>query len=82
MLDMLIASNRVKDIKVRYNTNLQSLSLGKRNVIDYWKQFPKLHLAVSLDDIGERCEFTRDGSDWKELIENIKTVSNKYRMLS
>jgi len=77
VLDMLIASNRVKDIKVRYNTNLQSLSLGKRNVIDYWKQFPKLHLAVSLDDIGERCEFTRDGSDWKELIENIKTVKQQ-----
>jgi len=62
------------DIKIRYNTNLSSLTFKNTSVIDLWKKFSNVHLNVSLDSWGDRAEYIREGTEWKTIIDNINTV--------
>lgn len=73
ILNHLIETNNT-DIKIRYNTNLSSLSFKNTSVIDLWKQFSNLHLNISLDSWGDRAEYIREGTEWDKLVENIKRV--------
>ena len=62
------------DIKIRYNTNLSSLTFKNISVIELWKKFSNVHLNVSLDSWGYRAEYIREGTEWKTIIDNINTV--------
>jgi len=62
------------DIKIRYNTNLSSLTFKNISVIELWKKFSNVHLNVSLDSWGDRAEYIREGTEWKTIIDNINTV--------
>jgi MoaA/NifB/PqqE/SkfB family radical SAM enzyme len=62
------------DIKIRYNTNLSSLTFKNTSVIDLWRKFSNVHLNVSLDSWGDRAEYIREGTEWKTIIDNINTV--------
>jgi radical SAM protein with 4Fe4S-binding SPASM domain len=73
ILKHLIDTNNT-DIKIRYNTNLSSLSFKNISVIDLWQKFSNVHLNVSLDSWGDRAEYIRDGTEWNTLVENINTV--------
>jgi radical SAM protein with 4Fe4S-binding SPASM domain len=73
LLKELIATNRT-DVFLSYNSNLTVLKFKDENIIDYWKQFKKIKLNVSLDGIGEKGEYIRTGSKWNELVANIQTV--------
>ena len=73
ILNHLIETNNT-DIKIRYNTNLSSLTFKNTSVIDLWQKFSNVHLNVSLDSWGDRAEYIREGTDWNLLVENIKTV--------
>lgn len=73
MLNHLIETNNT-DIKIRYNTNLSSLSFKNTSVIDLWKKFSNIHLNVSLDSWGDRAEYIREGTEWNKLVANIKSV--------
>ena len=75
-LDMLVANNRF-DIKLSYNTNLSSLTYGKKNVLDYWRQWEwgKLEVWPSIDEIGERAELIRSGTVWTKVEENLKELT-------
>lgn len=76
MLLHLIKTNNT-NIKIRYNSNLSSLTFKNLSVIDLWNQFSNVHLNVSLDSWGERAEYIREGTNWNTLEENIKTVRLK-----
>jgi len=75
-LDMLVANNRF-DVKLSYNTNLSSLTYGKKNVLDYWRQWEwgKLEVWPSIDEIGERAELIRSGTVWTKVEENLKELT-------
>jgi sulfatase maturation enzyme AslB (radical SAM superfamily) len=73
ILKHLIDTNNT-DIKIRYNTNLSSLSFKNTSVTELWQKFSNVHLNVSLDSWGDRAEYIRDGTEWKTLVENINTV--------
>jgi len=75
ILDMLVAVNNT-NCSLSYNTNLQTLSYKNWNVIDYWKKWDNKNLSISpsLDDIGERAELIRKGTDWKRTEDNLKTL--------
>jgi MoaA/NifB/PqqE/SkfB family radical SAM enzyme len=77
LLEFLIQERRSKHIKLRYNTNLQNLNFSKKNLIEYWNHFRTIQLSISVDDLAERCEFIRDGSNWEKLIENIEYIKTK-----
>ena len=75
-LDMLVANNRF-DVKLSYNTNLSSLTYGKKNALDYWRQWEwgKLEVWPSIDEIGERAELIRSGTVWTKVEENLKELT-------
>jgi len=78
ILDKLVERKRF-DVKLSYNTNCSTLEYGKKNVIDYWKQWDlgKLEVWPSIDEIGERAELIRSGTVWSKVEANLKELA-KY----
>ena len=76
ILDKLVENKRF-DVKLSYNTNCSVLTYGKKNVIDYWKQWQlgKLEVWPSIDEIGERAELIRSGTVWPKVEENLKELA-------
>ena len=76
ILDRLVENKRF-DVKLSYNTNCSILEYGKKNVIDYWKQWQlgKLEVWPSIDEIGERAELIRSGTVWSKIEENLKELA-------
>jgi radical SAM protein with 4Fe4S-binding SPASM domain len=78
ILDKLVEKKRF-DVKLSYNTNCSTLEYGKKNVINYWKQWElgKLEVWPSIDEIGERAELIRSGTVWPKVQANLIELS-KY----
>lgn len=72
ILDMLVENKRF-DVKISYNTNASTLEYGKKNVLDYWAQWDnwKIEVWPSIDEIHERAELIRSGTDWKKVENNL-----------
>lgn len=66
--------DRADKIKLSYATNLSMLTLGKHNVVEFWKKFEEVEIFVSLDGPKEKNDYIRNGSDWKIIEENIKKL--------
>lgn len=62
------------DVHISYNTNLSELQHKNQDIMKIWKNFTNLTLFVSLDNIGDKCEFIRKGSKWSTLVSNIHTL--------
>ena len=76
ILEMLVANNRF-DVKLNYNTNCSTFTYGKKNVLDYWRQWQwgKLEVWPSIDEIGPRAELIRAGTVWSKVEENLKELT-------
>ena len=68
-LDLVLAQGR-NDLHLSYSTNLTTLKLKHWSVLDYWKNFERVTLSISVDAIGARNDYLRKGSDWHTLLEN------------
>lgn len=64
------------DIKLAYNTNLSTLRFKDKNIIEYWSHFSEISLGISIDDLKQRNEYFRKGTNWDELISNINWIKN------
>ncbi len=73
ILDELIRIGKT-NIRLVYNTNMSILRYKDKSIIDYWSQFKNLFVSVSIDDSEKRGEYFRKGMNWKETIENIKSI--------
>jgi radical SAM protein with 4Fe4S-binding SPASM domain len=75
-LDLLVENKRF-DVNIRYNTNCSTLTYGKKNALDYWRQWNhrKVEVWPSIDEIGERAELIRSGTDWPKVEENLKLLT-------
>ena len=64
------------DVRVLYNTNLSVLTYNRQNVLDYWRKWQpgRLNIAVSIDEIDERAEYIRSGTNWAKLEDNLRSV--------
>ena len=76
ILKHLIDTNNT-DIKIRYNSNLSSLTFKGTDIVDYWKQFSNIQLNISLDSWGSRAEYIREGTEWNIIEGNIKKIRNE-----
>lgn len=76
ILEFLIASGNTH-CRLFYNTNLSRLTLKDRDVIDYWKQFDYVNVAVSLDDIGPRMEYQRKNANWEQIQSNFERIQSE-----
>jgi radical SAM protein with 4Fe4S-binding SPASM domain len=76
ILEHLISIGKT-DVSIEYNTNLSILKYKNKSVIDLWKKFSNVYVDVSIDSWGDRAEFIREGTDWKTIEENIRTIKKE-----
>lgn len=58
------------DVRLIYNTNFTHVKLKDRYVFDYWKKFDSVAVGASLDAMGPRAEYIRNGTDWDTVERN------------
>lgn len=73
-LDYWVDNGLTSQVELTYTTNLGSLKYKDRDLINYWKKFPKLKIWASLDGSGAHAEVIRKGSDWERIVRNIKQI--------
>jgi len=73
VLDLLIEHKKF-DVAIRYNSNLTTLKLKDKNVIDYWQQFKNVKVSASIDAGWEQLNYIRHGADWDIILDNLSTI--------
>lgn len=73
VLDLLIQHKKF-DVAIRYNSNLTTLKLKDKNVIDYWKQFKNVKISASIDAGWEQLSYIRHGADWDTILDNLTNI--------
>jgi organic radical activating enzyme len=77
-LSKIIKLGRADKVRLVYNTNMTKLNYNKNYLPDFWKQFKKVTLGLSIDSFGDRANYIRHGSvKWNKIEANIKEMS-KY----
>lgn len=79
VLQKIIDSGRAHKVKLLYNTNMTKLNYNKHDLIEYWKEFKVVVLGASIDAIGERANYIRNGVKWSNIEENLKTLSEAIK---
>ena len=63
-----------KNITLRYNTNGTQCP---ESIFKLWKKFKLVHLDLSIDDIGDRFEYQRNGANWNQVVKNIRRFNQE-----
>jgi MoaA/NifB/PqqE/SkfB family radical SAM enzyme len=58
------------DVRLIYNTNFTQTKLKDREVFDYWRKFDSVAVGASLDAMGPRAEYIRNGTNWDQVERN------------
>lgn len=75
-LNKLIESGRSKKVVLVYNSNMTKLNYNRHDLLEYWKQFKKVTVGMSIDAIGNRAEYIRNGVKWETIEKNLKKFSD------
>ena len=67
-----------KHVKIDIITNF-STDVTKSKVFEKLLQRQKVNWHISLENIGERYEYVRQGSKWQTFIENLETLGKEVR---
>jgi len=67
-----LRKRKYNDLSIAYNTNLSSLTVKGRNLLDVFKHFSKISLTVSIDGWGKHNEYHRHGLNWNTFLSNFK----------
>lgn len=78
-LQKIIDSGRAHKVKLLYNTNMTKLNYNRHDLVEYWKQFKNVVLGASIDAMGERAEFIRNGVKWSAIENNFKILSETLK---
>ena len=70
-LDTVVESGHSKDIILTYHTNLTKFNIVRSRVANYFEQFARINLFISLDGHGAKNDYIRAGSDFAEVLDNI-----------
>lgn len=63
------------DTTLMYTTNLSTLKYKQFDLFDIWRKFSNVQIYASLDASGERAEYIRKGTVWKNIVENRKKIA-------
>jgi sulfatase maturation enzyme AslB (radical SAM superfamily) len=77
VLDRLLETGNT-GVRLKYNTNMSTLTYQGKHVFDYWRKLNLDCLQMSIDDIEQRAEYQRHGTNWAKVMENITEVVNEY----
>jgi hypothetical protein len=72
-LEELIKRGLNKQITLWYNINMTNLP---DKLIDLWKEFKKVQITASIDDLGKRNDYIRAGSEWSTVIANLDKLQS------
>ena len=75
ILDEILRVN--SDMKVFYNSNLSHLKVGETDYLELWKKLKEVSIGVSFDEVGERAEYLREGTIFKNFSENISSLKRE-----
>jgi hypothetical protein len=78
LLQKLIAQKRT-DIRVKFSTNLSSVSGLGEKILNLLQLFPNKLFLLSYDGEGEVGEFIRKGTLWSSVVNNHKKLLNTIR---
>ena len=76
ILDKIIEIGKT-DISLQYNSNVSTLNYKKKSILDYWKKFNNISFIASLDSWGERAEYSRNKTNWNQIIYNLNQIKTK-----
>jgi hypothetical protein len=76
LLEKLISAGKT-GVALKYDTNLSHLKFKHWDVIELWKQFPNLTVSLSLDGVGRKGEYIRDGLDYETWVENVRRLQRE-----
>jgi hypothetical protein len=62
------------NVQIGFTTNFSNFNYKTKNIIEYWKKFPRIIVSASLDDSGPRAEYMRKGTNWAKIVENRKQM--------
>lgn len=77
LLERLIEEGRT-DIEISYHTNLNYNISKLQSSLELLKQFNKVTLNLSIDDVGKRNSYMRAGSKWELMIKNLHIFYKEY----
>jgi MoaA/NifB/PqqE/SkfB family radical SAM enzyme len=69
-----ILKDNGKNISLQYATNLTKIVFQNKSVIDYWGDFKKILIGVSLDGIGDVYNYIRTNGKFEKVFENILEI--------
>ena len=67
-----------KNIDIHYNTNATQ---WPEDLVELWKDFGRVDIAFSIDNVNKRFEYERYGADWEQanqIIDNVHQLKNLY----
>jgi len=72
-LEMLIERGLHKQVELWYNINLTQVP---DELVMLWKQFKRISVSASIDDLDRRNSYIRSGSDWNITLANLQKLRN------
>lgn len=72
-LEELIKRGINEHITLWYNINMTHLP---DRLIDLWSKFKKVQITASIDDLGERNDYIRVGSNWSNILKNLDKLQS------
>ena len=70
-LERLIERGLHKQVTLWYSINMTNVP---DKLLRIWEQFKQVEIHCSIDDIGERNSYIRKGTDWNDVLINIKKL--------
>ena len=77
LLEYAVSTGDSKHIDIHYNTNATQMPTDHFNL---WKEFGRVDIAFSIDNVGDRFEYERYGAKWdlaNEIIDEV-TIKKAY----
>jgi sulfatase maturation enzyme AslB (radical SAM superfamily) len=70
-------------VKLYYSTNLSNLEYKNQKILNLWKLWPKgkIEICPSIDEVEERAELIRSGTNWNKLQQNLISLSHLDNLL-
>lgn len=73
LLKYAVAQGYSKNIDIHYNTNATQ---WPQDLVTIWRNFGRVDIAFSIDNVGDRFEYERYGAEWDEANRIIDAVHN------
>lgn len=73
---MALEKQSLFQTRIKYNTNLSTLHFRNRSYLEIWSKFPDHTIAISIDDIFERAEYSRKGTSWPVFEKNLREITS------